>query len=160
MVLLPAETARKAASAEIAALRSCCQIGVCRNIPVKVYCSECRLPSCQWCYEVYRGTTIPICGECDPFKGIYVRQGRIVEMDMYRSKDGVAPIGGRPTPRANTQNEEKDEENDYQKGFPPLWPGDDTGRGWWKCPHGHMVRSSRGGVTGKCPGCHRDRAEI
>jgi hypothetical protein len=90
MVLLPAEkaasSAEKAASAEIAAFHSCCQIGACRIIPVKAYCSECHLPSCQWCYEVYRGTTIPICGECDPFEGIYVREGRIVKKDMYRSK--------------------------------------------------------------------------
>ena len=48
-----------------------------------------------------------------------------------RSKDGVAPIGGRPTPRANTQNEERMKRTIIIKVFLPFGrariPGGDGG---------------------------------
>ena len=57
-----------ALSAETTTLPPCCEIGTCRRRLVEAYCSECHLPSCHWCYEVYLG--IPICGDCDPHDGI------------------------------------------------------------------------------------------
>ena len=30
-----------------------------------------------------------------------------------------------------------------------------TGRGWWKCPHGHIITTSRDGGSGKFPGSER-----
>jgi hypothetical protein len=108
----------------------------------------------EWKREWFPDLDRPRSSSCGPLG----TDGGNMTFGGFCEPAGVTPIGGRPTPTAKTQNEEKDEENDYHKGFPPLWPGKATGRGWWTCPHGHTITTSFGrGVTGKCPLCHKQR---